>query len=225
MSDRIENIDDDVAIDSATEHRASGNSGSFRLSIISFGHANGPLKPPGSEAVEQLIFSVRGVENPPAKLRKTHTGISSRLRKEIFGNQAARTKLDGMLQAVEAKMTEFDKARVRADDTMEASSAPLPAGSTLLIGIMCEQGKHRSVAFAEELARMITPNDGWTVSVEHRDLGLLLPDAEHQDPDERSADTKALRKTKKQREQERKKGRSLAGKIFEDDTLGGEEME
>jgi RNase adaptor protein for sRNA GlmZ degradation len=225
MSDRIESIDDDVAIDHATEHGPPRNSNSFRLSIISFGHASGPLKPNESKAVEHLIFSVRDVENPPVKLRKTHTGVSARLQKEIFSNQAARTKLDAILQAVEAKMTEFSRARSLADDTMEGLSSSSPVCSTLLIGIMCEQGKHRSVAFAEELARKITPDDGWTVSVEHRELGLLLPDAENQDSDERSADTKALRKSKRQREQERKKGRSMAGRGFEDDSFGSEEME
>ncbi|ETI26400.1 hypothetical protein G647_03177 [Cladophialophora carrionii CBS 160.54] len=225
MSDSVESISEDVAGDIATEHQPSENVDPFHLSIISFGHANGPLKPIGSEAVEQLTFSVRDVGNPPARLRNTHTGVSARLRKEIFGNQAARRKLDTMLQAVEAKMIEFSKAHIQAEHTMEGLRSLLPVSPTLLIGIMCEQGKHRSVAFAEELARKITPKDGWTVSVEHRDLGVFLPNAENEDLDERTANTKALRKSKRQRERERKQGRSLAGEGFEDDTLGCEEMQ
>ncbi|OCT48723.1 hypothetical protein CLCR_04576 [Cladophialophora carrionii] len=195
------------------------------LSIISFGRANGPLNPIGSEAVEQLRFSVRDVENPPARLRKTHTGVSARLRKEIFGNQAARRRLDTMLQVVEAKMIEFSKAHIQAEHTVEGLRSLLPVCPTLLIGIMCEQGKHRSVAFAEELGRKITPRDGWTVSVEHRDLGVFLTNAENEDFDERTANTKALRRSKRQREQERKQGRSFAGEGFEDDTFGDEEMQ
>ena len=36
---------------------------------------------------------------------------------------------------------------------------------------MCEEGKHRSVAFVEEIARKLNVGEGWGVNVEHRDLG------------------------------------------------------
>ena len=40
----------------------------------------------------------------------------------------------------------------------------------LRVGIFCEMGKHRSVAFVEELGRM-TRKEGWKIEVLHRDIG------------------------------------------------------
>lgn len=41
----------------------------------------------------------------------------------------------------------------------------------MTVAIGCTGGKHRSVAIAEELARMLEPDDGLSVRVLHRDLG------------------------------------------------------
>ena len=77
---------------------------SLKLSIISYGYVNGPFVPNPSEAKEQLTFSVRDLENPPVRLCKKHTGLSSRLRKEVFVNADARATLEAMVEAVEAKI-------------------------------------------------------------------------------------------------------------------------
>jgi hypothetical protein len=42
-------------------------------------------------------------------------------------------------------------------------------GHVLRVGCCCARGRHRSVAFVEELARRQWPKD-WDVQVEHRDL-------------------------------------------------------
>jgi len=39
----------------------------------------------------------------------------------------------------------------------------------LRVGICCEHGRHRSVAFVEELAKVKWP-DEWRVEIEHRDI-------------------------------------------------------
>jgi hypothetical protein len=175
-----------------------------RLRIISYGHSKGRLTVPAG--AEQLTFSVRDIENPPARLRRTHTGLSPRLRKEVMANKSATTRLESMCSAVEAKMSDLASA---------------DGSCVLFVGIMCEEGKHRSVTFAEELSRRIAPGS-WLIDVSHRDLGIV--DDEDGagegtvDSDEAklpSSDNSrvGLRKGKKQRDQERKKGRSSASKF------------
>jgi len=178
-----------------------------KLQIISYGHSNGPLtSPTGDGRGEQLTFSVRDIENPPARLRRTHTGLSPRLRKEVMANKAAAARLESMCTGVEAKMS-----------VLGNNDGP----HLLLVGIMCEEGKHRSVTFAEELSRRISAS-GWDVEVQHRDLaGFNYDGVEAEDeldsdaaipPASEHART-GRRQGKKQRDQERKKGRSSAHKF------------
>ena len=129
-SSTMEDLDDEGIRDPASP-RSVLDSPSFKLSIISYGHAKGPLRPlPHSASEEQssqMTFSVRDIPNPPAKLRKTDTGLSSRLRKEIFSNRLSREKLDMIVQAVEARMKEIER---------EKSESELSLGfSTLIVGI------------------------------------------------------------------------------------------
>lgn len=199
----------------------------FALSIISYGHSKGPLQIPQpqspQETVEHLTFSVRNIENPPVKLRKTHTGLSSRLRKETMASKSATAKLETMRAAVETRMEEMndafrgDGAISTADDAFSPPPSPSPS-ALLVVGIMCEEGKHRSVTFAEELGRKIRADASWSVSVQHRDLGLMFSDdraaggggggGDSDDENNSSKKAQSGRKGKKQRDQERKKGRS-----------------
>lgn len=41
----------------------------------------------------------------------------------------------------------------------------------LSVVIMCEEGRHRSVAFAEELGKVVTKKPRWAIEVQYRDLG------------------------------------------------------
>ncbi|KIW22777.1 uncharacterized protein PV07_11043 [Cladophialophora immunda] len=182
----------------------------FELVIISYGHAKGPLTLPAeSGSVERLTFSVRDIKNPPARLRRTHTGLSSHLRKEVMANQAADARLNFIVEAVRTKMGEMKLAHERGSTSTET---PLPSRgqSTLVVGIMCERGKHRSVAFAEELSRKIQADNSWVVSVQHRELGLL-PDGKGAvigDENILTGGGQAGDKPKTQRHMPRKKGRS-----------------
>jgi hypothetical protein len=55
----------------------------------------------------------------------------------------------------------------RADDEDDVSGKDRPV---LRVGVFCERGQHRSVAFVEELATRDFPKD-WEVKIIHRDLG------------------------------------------------------
>jgi hypothetical protein len=191
----------------------------FYLSIISYGHANGPLTATYLDGAEQLTFSVRDVENPPVKLRKTYTGLSPRLRKEVFANSAAQSKLETIVRAVEGRMAEIEfsllKGTFRKDGSPEISR---PA--RLVVTIMCEEGKHRSVAFAEELSRRLTIGRNVTLTVAHRDLDQLSPETPDQSSPSNPLDTRRGSGSKKQRDQERRKGRSSAAKFVHGRHLG-----
>ncbi|KAK5056503.1 hypothetical protein LTR84_012034 [Exophiala bonariae] len=175
-----------------------------KLQIISYGHSNGPLQIPSG--TEHLNFSVRDIENPPVRLRRTHTGLSARLRKEVMAGSYAKERLANICTIVNDRM-----AKMINEDNSNA----------LVVGIMCEEGKHRSVAFAEELSRQIESRD-WDIDVQHRDLGIVG----NEDPGEMKTlhlDRPNLpsaknfnsigRKGKKQRDQERTQGRLSAQKF------------
>ncbi|KIX92138.1 uncharacterized protein Z520_12131 [Fonsecaea multimorphosa CBS 102226] len=196
----------------------------FELVIISYGHAHGPLTLPDPGAVEQLTFSVRSIKNPPAKLRRTHTGLSSHLRKEVMASSAAVARLGIIVGAVQTKMVEMKLAREGVDPTAESPSPPA-APSVLVVGIMCERGKHRSVTFAEELSRKIQADDCWAVSVQHRELDPPphRTGAAIQDEDRLTGDVRAGNKPGKQRGLDRKKGKSSARRFLQEDAPDAEE--
>lgn len=188
-----------------------------KLQIVSFGHSNGPLTT-ATGIAEQLTFSVRDIENPPAKLRRTYTGLSPRLRKEVMANKIATARLESICTSVEAKMSELTS---------------LDESHILVVGIMCEEGKHRSVTFAEELSRRIS-SSSWDIEVQHRDLGIFHND----DGDEGGAldpgkvnlpasesPRTGRRKGKKERGQERKRGRSSAHKFVSGNTEEYEDVD
>ncbi|OAP63892.1 hypothetical protein AYL99_03119 [Fonsecaea erecta] len=199
----------------------------FELVIISYGHAKGPLTLAGLGSVERLTFSVRDIRNPPARLRRTHTGLSSHLRKEVMANQAAAARLGLILETVQAKMGEMQRAREGLDTSAESPSLSAAPSTTLVVGIMCERGKHRSVTFAEELSRAIQPDGCWAVSVRHRELDSLPHRTDLAVPEENSlmttGDGRAGPETRKQRDLERKKGRSSARGFLHEDAPGAEE--
>ncbi|KAJ9656531.1 hypothetical protein H2198_004880 [Neophaeococcomyces mojaviensis] len=140
----------------------------FYLRIVSHGRANGPLNDP-EDGEEMLKFSVRDVPNPPAKLRKNYTGLSPRMRKEIFSDKIARNKYDTIVTEMEKMMQSMETA-VAYDDAHK-DEVDEPAATTLIISIQCEEGKHRSVSYAEELGQSAKRKD-WAISIEHRDLGV-----------------------------------------------------
>jgi len=181
----------------------------FNLKIISHGRVNGPVDDP-DEGEEMLRFSVRDIANPPAKLRKNFTGLSPRLRKEIFSDKTARLRYDTMVSEMEKMMTSMEAAMQY--DAKHQDEVDEPTATTLIVSIQCEEGKHRSVSYAEELAQSTKRKD-WTINVEHRDLGLgeVNGDADSDDNEEPSSPTmtrpQEITRSKKKRDKHLKKAR------------------
>lgn len=112
------------------------------LHLISFGSKYGPPK----EA--DKIISVKHFENPSKEVRDNYTGTSKRLQKEIYAQPNFETYYSQILD------------RIR-----ELSSA----ADDLVVGIGCEEGKHRSVAIVEKLT-LDLKEFFEKIEIEHRDI-------------------------------------------------------
>lgn len=179
---------------------------------MTHGRVNGAIDDP-EDGEEMLKFSVREVPNPPAKLRKKYTGLSPRLRTEIFSEKQARVKYDTIVTEMEKMMTSMETA-MQYDATHQELDED--TASTLIVSIQCEEGKHRSVSFAEELAQSdTTKREGWIVTVEHRDLEIGGANAEDdQDSDVPSSPTavrpkESVKTMKKKKDKNLKKARNM----------------
>lgn len=182
-------------------------SSKLRLKIKSHGRVNGPIDEP-DEGEEMLKFSVREIANPPAKLRKKYTGTSPRLRKEIFSDKLARLKYDTMVIEIEKMMTSMETALAYDVAHPEDVDPDDPTPTTLIVSIQCEEGRHRSVSYAEELASSTSRKD-WGVSVEHRDLGTAEGDGGLDDDDDDDPPSPTLERPKESTRSKKKKDKSL----------------
>ena len=111
------------------------------------------------------------------------------------------------------KMTE-DYSRAPTPEIVTDADLDKPKESPreLIVGIMCEEGRHRSVAFAEELGKMITKKPRWVIEVQHRDLGELGSSEEDEEDENKEKDGsvsptlgKRSSKAAKQKDMEKKK--------------------
>jgi RNase adaptor protein for sRNA GlmZ degradation len=175
-----------------------------RVSIISYGHTNGPLTIDSSPSTTKLTFSVRDVPNPLAKLRQKHTGLSARLRHEVLASNVASERLTSIADAVNAKMHELEGSE---DSQVAQHQVAAASPAQLVVGICCEEGKHRSVSFATELARRIK-RKGWAVEVIHRDLNIgNEDDGKYRESSGGIGRKKVSKRERQQERQERRKGR------------------
>ncbi|KAL8783874.1 MAG: hypothetical protein Q9195_009251 [Heterodermia aff. obscurata] len=146
----------------------------FILKIISYGHSNGPLVVPDNPNRVKLLYSVRDVSNPPNLLRKKYSGMSRRLQKEIFLSKQGKARMEQILECVDSQMVKMTEDYSRAPTPEIVTDADVDASKEspreLVVGIMCEEGRHRSVAFAEELGKTVTKKPRWVIEVQHRDL-------------------------------------------------------
>lgn len=179
----------------------------FQLKIKSHGRVNGPVEDP-EDGEEMLKFSVREIANPPAKLRKKFTGVSPRLRKEIFSDKLARLKYDTMVIEIEKMMTSMETALAYDVAHPEDIDPDDPTPTILIISIQCEEGRHRSVSYAEELAQSTSRKD-WAVSVEHRDLGISDADGGLDDDDDEDPPSPIMERPKESIKTKKKKDKSL----------------
>lgn len=212
---------------------------SVRVSLFSYGHANGPIvqqqQHSQSHNHKALAYNIRHLPNPPRHLRANATGLSRRLQKEFLQNDNVQAFLERvqneLLDAIsecEQPLSLNESTTHEADDVYESSD--LTEAATLkdadidvVVTICCEEGRHRSVAFVEELARRLTMfknGDGsaqrWQlhVNVTHRDIGDTQDDLE-QSSGQQKRPNKAQAKSR-QREI-REKGERFRSRLEDDD--------
>jgi RNase adaptor protein for sRNA GlmZ degradation len=122
------------------------------LRIVSWGHRRGPLLP-----APLISIDLRRLPNPPKQARDKHNGTSKVLREWLFSNDVVRRRFEDACLEIRQKLSEAIEVGNR----------------TATVGVNCELGKHRSVAFVEEMGRMEW--DGWEVTIEHRDVNASRP--------------------------------------------------
>lgn len=176
---------------------------SARITLISYGHANGPIVQQHNSPAryhKTLAYNIRHLPNPPRHLRVKATGLSRRLQKEFLQNddvEAFLVKVQGEILDVikeeddhlsahteeqdENIQGEPEEAQQRSAHLSEKTALEGAADIDMVVTICCEEGRHRSVAFVEELARRLAVlKDGdddfsqhWqsTINVIHRDIG------------------------------------------------------
>ncbi|KAF7332834.1 hypothetical protein MVEN_02388200 [Mycena venus] len=148
-----------------TDESAGGTMGSTTLYLTSHGHRFGPFTPalsPGVSELKVLQYDIRSLPNPPKNVRAQQTGLYKSLREWFFSRPEAVTKLEEVCADIDNALTE-----VFASDVSSVE---------IHIVVFCEMGKHRSVAFVEELSRrafLVETEDGrkkCPVVVQHRDV-------------------------------------------------------
>ncbi|TVT49719.1 RNase adapter RapZ [Amycolatopsis rhizosphaerae] len=121
-----------------------------RVTVLSFGYKYGlPMD-------ADLVMDVRFLPNPfwIPELRD-HTGLDSDVRNYVLSQEGAEEFLDRYHQLLRLIGAGYRREGKRY----------------LTLAVGCTGGKHRSVAISEELARLLSNEDGMAVKVIHRDLG------------------------------------------------------
>jgi UPF0042 nucleotide-binding protein len=134
-------IEDTFGSESATQ---------TRVTVLSFGYKYGlPMD-------ADLVMDVRFLPNPfwIPELRD-HTGLDSDVRNYVLSQEGAEEFLDRYHQLLRLIGAGYKREGKRY----------------LTLAVGCTGGKHRSVAISEELARLLSNEDGMAVKVIHRDLG------------------------------------------------------
>jgi RNase adapter protein RapZ len=119
------------------------------IQLISFGFKLGiPLE-------ADLVFDTRFIQNPyyVPELRE-HSGLTAPVRDFVFAQPGALEYLDKIHDLLEFTVPAF----------------AAEGKSRLSIGIGCTGGRHRSIVFAEELARRLRERGHEAVEVFHREL-------------------------------------------------------
>ncbi|KAJ5108669.1 hypothetical protein N7456_005344 [Penicillium angulare] len=218
-----------------------------QISLFSYGHANGPIVHQHREAKchKTLHYNIRHLPNPPRHLRVKATGLSRRLQKEFLQNSDVEALLVNVQREILNAVKEAFDQLLSSDRNSEVEEQPeerqdqcsdlnafLDENSALeapdidiATTICCEEGRHRSVAFVEELSRRLfvfKHGDGcsqyWhlAVNVVHRDIGDL--DNEEQSQGQRKRQNKSQLKPREVERRQRGHGYKMK---FETDDLEG----
>jgi UPF0042 nucleotide-binding protein len=133
-----------------TERFAAENAAGLHLTVMSFGFKY------GLPTDVDMVADARFLPNPfwIPELRP-HTGLDPEVSDYVLGQDGAREFIDSYATAVRPVLAGYQRENKRH--------------ATIAIG--CTGGKHRSVAMARELARLLQEFPGVAVSLKHRDLG------------------------------------------------------
>jgi UPF0042 nucleotide-binding protein len=133
-----------------TERFAAENAAGLHLTVMSFGFKY------GLPTDVDMVADARFLPNPfwIPELRP-HTGLDAEVSDYVLGQEGAREFIDGYAAAIKPVLAGYQRENKRH--------------ATIAIG--CTGGKHRSVAMARELARLLQEFPGVAVSLKHRDLG------------------------------------------------------
>ncbi|MBX0298408.1 RNase adapter RapZ [Cryobacterium sp. 1639] len=133
-----------------TERFAAENAAGLHLTVMSFGFKY------GLPTDVDMVADARFLPNPfwIPDLRP-HTGLDPEVSDYVLGQEGAREFIDAYAAAVGPVLAGYQRENKRH--------------ATIAIG--CTGGKHRSVAMARELARLLQEFPGVAVSLKHRDLG------------------------------------------------------
>lgn len=112
------------------------------VTITSYGHTHGP---PTSATI---LINARHFPNPPRRMRATHNGTHRTLQDEFFKTMDCEEQ--------------YQRLKTSLLTSVTASGVP---SHELIVGIGCEEGRHRSVAIVERLGRELPE-----VILAHRDL-------------------------------------------------------
>jgi RNase adaptor protein for sRNA GlmZ degradation len=207
---------------------------SITISLFSYGHANGPIIQPPSHSRRHkiLAYNIRHLPNPPRHLRVNSTGLSRRLQKELLQNDnveaflvkvqnelvtSIKTECDLFLHSTEINEQE-PKDLHESSHITEQVALDCP-DIDMVVTICCEEGRHRSVAFVEELARRLaTFRNGdsssqlWqlSVNVTHRDIGDPI-DLEQSSGQQKRPNKAQAKSRQKERREKGEKFRSQLG--------------
>ena len=121
----------------------------LQVSLVSFGFKH-------SAPVEaDILFDVRFLPNPYfVPELKEHTGLEPQVSSYVLNSKAAHDFLDKLTPLLQFLLPQYKKE----------------GKAYLTIGVGCTGGKHRSVAIAEKLKRILLDSDE-NISIAHRDLG------------------------------------------------------
>jgi UPF0042 nucleotide-binding protein len=133
-----------------TERFAAENAAGLHLTVMSFGFKY------GLPTDADMVADARFLPNPYwiPELRP-HTGLDEEVRDYVLAQQGAEEFIDSYSRALRPVLDGYQRENKRH--------------ATIAIG--CTGGKHRSVAMARELARLLQEFPGVAVSLKHRDLG------------------------------------------------------
>lgn len=133
-----------------TERFAAENAAGLHLTVMSFGFKY------GLPTDVDMVADARFLPNPfwIPELR-SHTGLDPEVSEYVLGQEGAREFINSYAAAVGPVLAGYQRENKRH--------------ATIAIG--CTGGKHRSVAMARELAKLLQEFPGVAVSLKHRDLG------------------------------------------------------